>query len=293
MTEFVKKGFVQCRYGKIKVILYNISNDQMIKTRGFNTFNPKVMLVHIIRSLKSNIETFCALSIIYIQVAYGGVINIAIIGIIIFAVFVEEYQGQSFWWKFLYIMFLIINMSRKFLLISDEAINRKDTVEFFLGSNTSAIMVIAPVMMIMFLIENLKKGGFSKKALSDFENTGSCVARLVLNKDIEPALERICENQERQSEQNTNYFISITEDIMDKASHASLKLEATKNLIDDYAEINRFKMKAMYGYKKVIRLMQNEIFRISKEDVHNFWFRNFSSKVSLTPPQSIDFNYFR
>jgi hypothetical protein len=66
LTEFIKKGYVKCRYGKIKVILYNISNDQMIKTKGFNKFNPKVLTVHLIRALKSNIEFFCAISIIYI-----------------------------------------------------------------------------------------------------------------------------------------------------------------------------------------------------------------------------------
>lgn len=66
---------------------------------------------------------------------------------------------------------------------------------------------------------------------------------------------------------------------MDKASHAILKLEATKNLIDDYAEIKRFKRKAFITYIKVVRLMRNEIFRISNDDIDNFWFRNFSSKM--------------
>jgi hypothetical protein len=186
----------------------------------------------------------------------------AIVGVIIFAIFIEEFQGSTFWWKFLYILYLIINLLRKFLLINEEEVKNKDNVEFFLGSSNSSVVTIAPVMMIMFLIENLKKSGFSKKTLSKFENTGGCIARLVLNKEIEPLLQRICDDQERQSEQNTDYFIRITEKQMDKASHASLKLEATKNLIDDYAEINRFKRKAIVSYQKVVRLMRNDIFRI-------------------------------
>lgn len=66
-------------------------------------------------------------------------------------------------------------------------------MEFFFGSNSSNLIIIGPVMMIMFLIENLKKGGFGKKTLSNFENTGGCIARLVLNKEIKPLLNRICE----------------------------------------------------------------------------------------------------
>lgn len=162
----------------------------------------------------------------------------------------------------------------------DSKINR-DNLEYFLGSNFNTVATIGPILMIMFLIQYLKKVGFSKKPLSNFENTGGCVARLILNKDIERAVGRICEEQERLSEQHCNYVIKVTEEKLDKAAHANLKLETTKKLINDYMEIKIFKKKAIFTYKKVLRLMQSEVFRISKSDIDDFWFRNFSSKVHL------------
>lgn len=93
----------------------------MIKTKGFNIFDLKVMSVHFMRAFKSNIETFFALCIIYIQVMYGGLISMLIVGIIIFAIMIEEYQGQIYWWKFLYILYLGINLIRKFLIVRSES----------------------------------------------------------------------------------------------------------------------------------------------------------------------------
>ena len=65
----------------------------MIKTEGFNKFDAKILFVHLIRALKGNLETFIALSVILIQVLYGGVVNIAFTGVIVFLIFIEEFQG--------------------------------------------------------------------------------------------------------------------------------------------------------------------------------------------------------
>jgi len=67
------------------------------------------------------------------------------------------------------------------------------------GSKSNYITIV-PILLIMFLIETLKKGGFSKKSLSHFENIGGCVARLVLNKQIDKTIDRICEEEEKQFE---------------------------------------------------------------------------------------------
>lgn len=103
----------------------------------------------------------------------------------------------------------------------------------------------------------------------------------MLNKQIEKTIDRICDEEEKQFEQDTDHLIAITEPKMDKSSHAAIKLEATKNLIYSYTEIRKFKAKAKVGYLKIIKLMRNEIFRINKEELDSFWFRNFSSKVSI------------
>ena len=72
-------------------------------------------------------------------------------------------------------------------------------MNFIVGGNSN-YLTITPILLIMFLIETLKKGGFSKQSLSHFENVGGCVARLVLNKQIEKSIDRICEEEEKQFE---------------------------------------------------------------------------------------------
>lgn len=72
-------------------------------------------------------------------------------------------------------------------------------MDFLVGSKSNYITIV-PILLIMFLIETLKKGGFSKQSLSHFENIGGCVARLVLNKQIDKTIDRICEEEEKQFE---------------------------------------------------------------------------------------------
>lgn len=156
-NAFKKQGFVECTYGNMKVILFNISNDQMFKTRGFNVFSVKILSVHLLRCFKSNIETIIALSVLAIHVRYGGLINLLFVGVTVFCVLVEEKLGQSFWWKFLYIFYLGMSIFQRLPFSGQQ----RDVVNFFVGSNSNYITII-PILLIMFLIETLKKGGFSK-----------------------------------------------------------------------------------------------------------------------------------
>lgn len=281
-SEFKKKGFVKCKYGKLKVILYNISNDQLFKTKGFNVINWKIIILYTLRVLKANLEFIYSLAIILIQVKYGGLINLIVIGFIVFAILIEQERGRTFWWKTLYITYLIITLIRRFLMQNREGNDdyNKKKVEFFLGSNDNNYMLIIPIIMIMFLIENLKKKGFSAKGISDFENPGAAIARLILNDDMETLLDRVCENEEKHSEQNTTHLISLTEDTMNQESYANLKLDVTKWLINNYTVIGKFKMKASVATKKLVKLMRNEIFRIKSIDLGSFLYRNFSYRVS-------------
>lgn len=275
-SEFKKKGFVKCKYGRLKVILYNISNDQLFKTKGFNVINWKIIFIFALRVLKANLEFIYAFAIILIQVKYGGLFNLFLIGIIIFMILVEQERGKTFWWKTLYIIYLFITLTRRLIMLDENFAAQKNKIEFFFGSNDSSLLLIGPIMMIMFLIENLKKKGFADSSMSGFENQGGAIARLILNRDMMAMIDRVCEAEEKHSEQNTTHLIGITENTMNQEMYANLKLDVTKWLINNYSVIGNFKSKALVATKKLVKLMRNEILESKRKTC-----RIFISEISV------------
>ena len=96
------------------------------------------------------------------QALNGGLINYFTLGIMIFAIFIEENLGKSVWWKVLYVTFLLIELIKVICFKSQDPRNYAYS-EFFLGRLEPSMSIILPIMV---LIENLKKKGFSSKTLS-------------------------------------------------------------------------------------------------------------------------------
>lgn len=279
-SEFKKKGVVYCKYDRIKVVLYNISNDSMISTKGFNKFSLKLLLLLFFRFLTSKFELWVSLVIIILQVTQGGFLNIILIGVIIFGISVEERSGRTNFWKGLYILFLILYVIKFFLVLeSEDGKSREETYEFFLGK-LGHYSEIGQVLCILFLIENLKKNLISDETIKNLENPGSCVARLILNKDFQNMIERLCETEVRRTEQTGDYLSEIMKKkIKDPDSYSSFKLKFTKQLISCYSLVERFKLRAFFTAKRLSRLMRNDIYSIRPELMENFFYRNFSSQV--------------
>lgn len=270
-------GYIHCKYGNDKVYLYNVVEDISKETQAYNIINLRILLKLFIKSISSNIEMLFSLVLIILQIRNGGLTNIVIIYIIVFKIYIEENLGRSIWWKILYLIFLAELAVKVFAQTeAGKTLSTPEYYEFFVGTLEVKLF---PILPIMFLIEYLKRQGFNTKTLSQFENPGMAMARLILNKDLNGLIDRKCDRAERMDQMNVDHILSREEKKLNKVDFARLKLESVKFLIKNYGLMLRFKKNCKPSYRRLVRLMQNEIYSIHDIDLENFYYRNFSNQI--------------
>ena len=178
--EFAKRGHLNCTYGRMSVILYNIKTDDVVATLGYNMFHFGTIAKYISRVMMSNCEQIAAVVLICIHVLYGGMFNTVLIGILVFTTFVEESIGRSFWWRILYTVYLFVTLFKRIYVMNTYLANNKDQVAFIFGPIDSMTDIVC-IVITMLMIGLLKKFGVDNKSAIDFENPGMSIVRLVIN----------------------------------------------------------------------------------------------------------------
>jgi len=278
-NEFKRNGFINCKYGELNVVVYNITRNEISQTMGYNIFHFITVLNLLIKTFATNFETFVIILIMVTQVLNGGMFNFFILGIILFLVLVEENLGMSTWWKIIYIALLMVKIIKLFTLVSK--FTDFAYVEYFVGSIGNYDLL--SILSVMFLIENLKKLGFSDYSLSSFENPGMAIARLILNDDIENIIERIYEKELR-LQQLCHEFVTAKLNTKGKLNNkvaSTLKVRIVNNVLFAYQLIDNFRMESRTSLLKLIKLMRNEVYTITQERLDQFFYRNFTYQVTL------------
>jgi hypothetical protein len=134
----------------------------------------------------------------------GAFDNIFILGILFFLILPETHRGSTKWWKLLFLCFLLKcslkYVSKLFLLNWGQGIEGvvltsefEQSFSFSLHNPINMIILIfrnvsyssdvIMVVMIFFLMLVLENKGFSETKLFEYEDPGSCTARICLNQN--------------------------------------------------------------------------------------------------------------
>ena len=273
--ELKKRGSMTCHFGAMKIVLYNIKNDDIIKTKGYVTISFKTLLKYSKRVITTNSEYLVAAVLIWVNVRYGGCINILNMGIIIFTIFIEETSGRSFWWRILYSCYLVMVVCRRSYSIITY-FQRNPLIISFVFGDMSVDHDIFCVILVMYTIEFLKKYGVGNKSAVDYENPGLAMARLTLNEDFEKMIDRICHEEVKKKEE-LNILLGSSMNCKENGIRLKdFKLILIRQIIKNYSLIRNFKISFLSYSKRLLLLMKFDYLKVGNKQLDNFFFRNFS-----------------
>lgn len=276
--EFSRCGSIKCNFGRMPVLMYNTKHDYMTMTKGFNQFKWNVFSHYASRLISSNSEYIVSLILIGIHIWAGGFTNILLIGIIIFTIFIEETLGRSFWWRILYVCYLTMTLIKQVYDSSAFLKENEHIVRWALGKLNKDAMIpdTLCILLVLYMIEFLKKYGVDNKSAIDFENPGQAINRLTVNEDFNSMLERKTSEEIRKKELLNMYLSSTLKFNTDVININDFKMVMIKLLIRNYTHLREFTTEFMHSTQKLIRAVRYDMNKVAPGDLNSFWFRNFS-----------------
>lgn len=89
-VELQKRGFIQCKFGSLDVVLHNMKSDAIVSTFGFNSLKIQKLVSLSLSCFTSNIELVATFLISLTLASFGGISNFVILGFIFFCILIEE-----------------------------------------------------------------------------------------------------------------------------------------------------------------------------------------------------------
>ena len=273
--EFTKCGSMHCLFGRLKVVLYNIKNDDVSTTMGYNQWKTGVIFKYLTRAFSSNAEYLISFVVIVLQILHGGLFNTVLIGIVVFTTFIEETTGRSFWWRILYCLYLFVICFKQMFNASAYLSANPLIVVFFFGELSIQSDVIC-TLLVIYLIGILRKYSVDNKSAIDFENPGLAMARLTLNNDLQNMIDRYC-NEETRKKEFLNLLVSARiKNSYETAYIKEFQFCLMKQVVEIQSKINSFKKEFMRTSQKLIRAIRHDFLKVKGSDFESFFFRNFS-----------------
>jgi hypothetical protein len=168
-VELNKKGYVNCVFAGLNVVLYNMRDDHLLASNGFVEFKFKVIYSLLSKFIMTNIELTLALFVSILSAWNGGIFNFVIIGIILFCIMIEETFGNLGWWRTIY-MFSLLKLFLSFSVLSPK------WTAFLVGDH----VIIELILMYCYniVIFQQRKSGFSENFRMSIEDPGTAVVRV-------------------------------------------------------------------------------------------------------------------
>lgn len=267
-VELNKKGYISCIFGQLKIVLFNLKEDLLEDTQGFIVFKPNLVLSLLSKYFTSNIEFVAALFICVIGTFNGGLINVLIIGILLFTILVEETYGHLAWWKTLYMIFLIK------LLIGLFNTQFSNFMTFLLGKNPGTDIV--QIVIINFVVFQQRKIGFQEEYMFNVEDMGSAVVRIVVNQDFDSFVERMTDLTKKKIEILVSYLDNKFKDTLSQEIYRKLKTKSTLTIVKVYLLIESYKIFGKTSAMKLFHRLKEDSFTNTLERGSQFFWRNFS-----------------
>jgi hypothetical protein len=271
-VEFKKKGYLPCFFGKTKVILFNLkTTDSFYESSSFYELSIWTIITVAGKILIDRFDKLAVFVIVGINIIEGGFTNIAIIGLLIFTIFVEESPGKNTPW-ILALMNLTLRMvgKRLYPLFCSQL-----TAEFFLG-NLESNNDLFCLILVIFTIQNLKYYSPNNKSSTDIENPGQAIVRMTVNDDFKQMVGRLTFPIMRKKESLNRYLLKLDLTEIDGISASDFKIILVKQLIKNKLMLKEFKANIMLHCQKLMRVLRYDFLKITKDRMESFFFRNFS-----------------
>ena len=268
-VELSKKGYVICNFGNMDIVLYNMKQDILADTQSYIIFKPLLILTMAGKCIMSNIEISASLVICIIATLNGGLINMLILGILLFVILVEENYGYLQWWKTMYMIYLI-----KILL---NLIDPKDNtfLSFMLGNYrwTDFLQII----IINIVVFQVRKTGFSEEHMFNVEDMGTAVIRLIVNQDFDNFIDRMTEMAKKKIEILVSHLDNKFKDSMSQEIYRHLKTKCTYTVVKVYLNIENYKLLGKTSAMRLFHRLKEDCFTNTQENGSSFFWRNFST----------------
>lgn len=193
-NSYLDSEVMICNFGSQRVEFFNLKNNITKRSRGLQKLSLRLILRLITELLLSRLELIVSFLIIFIQIYKGGIENFFILGIIFFLILIETHHGSSKWWNLIFyiylvkctIVYIVHNFNKQFAngkisFDSPILVFFSTIMEVFMG--TPMYEFDAVCMLSVFILNQvLKLRGYSEKYLIEYEDPGSCIARVRLPK---------------------------------------------------------------------------------------------------------------
>lgn len=271
-VAFKKNGYMDCYYGMTRVTLYNLNaNNYLDSTDGYTKFSLGIVMTIIRKVLIDRFDKIAAFTLIILYVIYGGFMNVIILGVLIFNVYIEETTGRSRAWLILYSLMTILMIAKRFyILFSNQLI-----AHFFLGDLDSNYDIYS-LIIVVTTIQALKQYSPDSKASVDYENPAIAMARLTINQDFRAMIGRIALSAIRRKEALKDKLITIGVSNVDSISEEDFKLIMIKQLISNKITLKRFKTEGVQLANRLLRSLRFDYLKLSRKKIESFFYRNFS-----------------
>lgn len=189
-NSYLDSEVMICNFGSQRVEFFNLKNNITKRSRGLQKLSLRLIVRLITELLLSRLELIVSFLIIFIQIYKGGIENFFILGIIFFLILIETHHGSSKWWNLIFyiylvkctIVYIVHNFNKQFAngkisFDSHVLVFFSTIMEVFMG--TPMYEFDAVCMLSVFILNQvLKLRGYSEKYLIEYEDPGSCIARV-------------------------------------------------------------------------------------------------------------------
>jgi hypothetical protein len=267
-----------CDFGRHRVRFYNLSNSMMHKTQGFQVFRIRVLIKMIMQLFVTRIEHVVAAFIMILQLFKGGMENVLILGIVLYCIMVESHLGHAKWWSVLFYLYLVKctmgYVSGAGLITTTSGTFINSLFAIWVGS--SAYVLDALILISIFILTLvLKMRGFSEKRLIEFEDPGTCIARLVINFKVE----YLFVSKLRQEIELFGEKLKFLEKYLFKVNKSQALSKAfgfVREKIEMHIQSVKFEHLFSASFIELLRQARNDLYEASFENVTEFDWRNFS-----------------
>jgi hypothetical protein len=267
-SHLTKKGLILAKFGKQKIALYNVHEESFTKTHGYVVlkFNSFISLLWMFAL--SNSVTIVFWIIAAISCINGSAFSIIIVGILLFAVLIEETYGNLAWWRFMNILYLIKLM---FQMLSKESAG---FLYFTMGG--SIWLDIVQMVLTNVVMFQHKKTGFDDNHLMKIEDMGSAAVRILVNDDFFSFIDRSLVTHQKMCNELAAY---IERKLSSQLSHDLLrdvKSKCTYLIVKLHHEIDTFKAEANQAAIHLFRRLKEDCYINTSNKSSEFLWRNFS-----------------
>jgi hypothetical protein len=267
-AHLMKKGLIIAKFGKQKIALFNVHEESFTQTHGYVVLKVRSFLNLLWNFCSSNSVVIVFWTIAVVSCINGSAFSVIILGILLFAVLIEETYGNLMWWRVLNILYLI-------KLITQMLSRERPGIAYFMMGGSIWLDIVQMVLTNVVMFQH-KKTGFDDNHLMRIEDMGSCAVRLLVNDDFFNFIDRSLSTHQRMCNELSAYIVRKLEPEVSLDLLRGIKSTCTYLIVKLHHEIDTFKAEANTAAVQFFRRIKEDCYINTMGKSSEFLWRNFS-----------------